>query len=577
MSAGVPVNGSNVALNAAQEEERFALSFQDNPAALAITRLRDGRFIDANRSYEELLGWTREELRARTAFDLDVYGVSGERREIVRRLRETGSVRNQRLRMRSRSGETRYLLASMQIVDWGDEPYILSAATDVTEQYRTEEALRQRELELTFLSDAGAILASSLEYEQTLRTVAELAVPHIADWCAVQILDEDGNIRELAVAHADPGKLDMARELQRRYPPNDEDSGIRQVVRTGQPAIYPEISDEMLAATAHDEEHLALMRQLGLRSIIVVPLIARDRALGAITLVSAESGRRFGDHDVALAENLAHRAALAVDNAFLMTQRAAAEETVRAINAELEQRVHDRTIQLAASNAELEAFAYSVSHDLRAPLRGMDGFSTVLADRYADALDDRGRRYLGHIRDAAQEMGQLIDALLRLARLTRGEMHWKPVNLSSLARSIVEGLRRGEPERGVEISIADGLMVTGDEQLLRVLLENLLGNAWKFSRGREQATITFGVEVIGDEDVYVVRDNGAGFDQRYVDKLFGPFQRLHTVREFEGSGIGLATSQRIVHRHGGRIWAEGKVDEGAAIFFTLPPRVEACA
>jgi PAS domain S-box-containing protein len=553
-----------------QLEARFARIFRESPAALVISRLADGTFIDVNRSYEALLGWTREEILGRTAFEFDAYPNPDDRQRMVKQLRETESLRNFPVQMRSKSGEVLQLLASLETIELSGELCALSVVVDETEHQRAQEALRQRERELAFLAEASAVVSSSLDYEQTLRTVAELAVPHIADWCAVHILDEDGSVRELAVAHVDPAKVELARELQRRYPPApDERSGVHLVVQTGQPSLVSDITDEMLQAGARDADHLALFRQIGFRSAVVVPLIARGRTLGALTLVSAESGRRFGEHESSLAQDLAHRAAIAVDNARLFKERAAAEEAVRTLNAELEQRVEARTLELAAANAELEAFAYSVSHDLRAPLRSVDGFSKVLANRYATVLDERALHYLGNIRDAAQEMGQLIDALLRLARLSRSQMRWERVDLSSLARSVVDALRRQDPDREVEALIPDDIVTTGDAQLLQVLLENLLGNAWKFSRDRSPAVIAVGVEQAGDDTVYVVRDNGAGFDPRYADKLFGPFQRLHSVTEFEGTGIGLATVQRIVHRHGGRVWADGRVGEGATFFFTL--------
>jgi PAS domain S-box-containing protein len=228
----------------------------------------------------------------------------------------------------------------------------------------------------------------------------------------------------------------------------------------------------------------------------------------------------------------------------------------------------------AAENAsrELESFSYSVAHDLRAPLRGIDGFSQVLLEDHAAQLDEEGRRYLGRVRESAQHMAQLIESLLNLARVTRGDLHKDRVDLSELARATAERLRAGQADRNVEISIEPGLWGAGDSRLLGVVLENLLGNAWKFTRKRDGALIQVGSRRDNGEQVFFVRDNGAGFDMSYAPKLFGVFQRLHSPREFEGTGIGLATVQRIILRHGGRVWAEAAVDAGATFFFTLDDR-----
>ncbi len=256
-----------------------------------------------------------------------------------------------------------------------------------------------------------------------------------------------------------------------------------------------------------------------------------------------------------------------------------AKEEIRRMNATLEQRVIERTRQLEVSNKELEAFSYSVSHDLRSPLRSIDGFSLALLEDYAGELDAQAQDYLRRVRNASQRMGQLIDGLLKLSRLTRVEMRRETVDLSGLAQSIASELQNTQPERLVECVIAPGLTATGDAHLFRVVLENLLGNAWKFTSKRAHARIEFGVTEVENQEhlpnplqkkiVFFVRDNGAGFDMAYADKLFGAFQRLHGTTEFPGTGIGLVTVQRIIHRHGGRVWAEGAVEQGATFYFTL--------
>jgi signal transduction histidine kinase len=242
------------------------------------------------------------------------------------------------------------------------------------------------------------------------------------------------------------------------------------------------------------------------------------------------------------------------------------------INEELQVRqkeLAERTTQLEAANKELESFSYSVSHDLRAPLRHIDGFSQALEEECAGRLPPQGVEHLHRIRAAAGRMGELIDDLLQLSRVMRSEMKHEPVNLSELAVAVMKELRRTQPDRRVEEVIAPGVTVEGDRRLLQIVLENLLGNAWKYTQKGLAPRIEFGMVERDGTQTYYVRDNGAGFDMAYVGKLFAPFQRLHKAEEFPGTGIGLATVQRILHRHGGRVWAEGRVGKGATISFTL--------
>ncbi|MGH3188534.1 MAG: sensor histidine kinase [Streptosporangiaceae bacterium] len=252
-----------------------------------------------------------------------------------------------------------------------------------------------------------------------------------------------------------------------------------------------------------------------------------------------------------------------------ITARKRAEEQVRQLNAELEQRVRDRTAELEASARELDAFAYSVSHDLRAPLRSLHGFSEVLLADYADRLDDQGREYLQRIQANVTRMGRLIDDLLRLSRVTRTGLNRERVDIGAQATEIIDEFRGAEPGRCLQTVIADDLVTTGDPHLIRLALENLLANAWKFTGKREQGIIGVGAVRQSGSQIFFVRDNGAGFDMAYAGKLFNPFQRLHPASEFEGTGIGLAIVQRILSRHGGRIWAESEPGKGATFFFTF--------
>jgi signal transduction histidine kinase len=252
-----------------------------------------------------------------------------------------------------------------------------------------------------------------------------------------------------------------------------------------------------------------------------------------------------------------------------ITEMRKRDDLVHQLNSELEQRVTERTAQLEAANKELESFAYSVSHDLRAPLRSIEGFSQALLEDYRDRLDEAGRDHLERVRAASQRMASLIDDLLSLSRFSRGDLHRVEVDLAALARRIVSDLRKEQPGRDVELKVPRTMEARADASLMYAVLDNLLRNAWKFTERRTHARIEVLSSLQGDLPCYCVRDNGVGFDMAYAGKLFGAFQRLHSASDFPGTGIGLATVQRIVHRHGGRVWAQAVLGEGATFCFTL--------
>ena len=288
----------------------------------------------------------------------------------------------------------------------------------------------------------------------------------------------------------------------------------------------------------------------------------RGYAVGAVDYLVKPVVPEFVRSKVAVFVELAKKSELLRRQAQLLVESEQAALELAETRAEL---VRD----LEHKNRELESFSYAVSHDLRAPLRRIDSFGRAVLESQGERLDEQGRHYLERVREASQHMSQLIDDVLHLSRVTRAELREQDVDLSALTSLILSRLQESEPARKVGIKVRPGVVVTGDGQLLRIALENLLANAWKFTSKQPDARIEFGVTQASGEPAYFVRDNGAGFDMTYADRLFGPFQRLHPQGEFAGSGIGLATVQRIIHRHGGQVWAEGLVGQGATFQFTL--------
>lgn len=535
---------------------------------LVWTATPDGAVDHANSSWLEYTGLRLEEALG----DGWAAAVHPEDRErVVERWRECVRARapyeaTYRLR-RASDGAHRWFLERASPMFGADGALVrwLGTIDDIDDHRRAVEVQR-------FVASAGVELAKSLDYEVTLRKIARLAVPRLADWCAVDLLDPGGALRRVAVAHTDPAKEALAVALVERYPPDPDDpnDGLYRVVRTGQSERVADIPPELVELAAKDAEHLEVVRALQLRSYIAVPLEARGRILGVLSLVSAESRRSYTEGDQAVAEDLARRAALAIDSARLFRDLQQSAGEIRALNEALEARVRDRTAQLEEANRELESFCYSVSHDLRAPLRHISGFAQLLDRRAGASLDPQSRGYVETIVESARQGARLVDDLLAFSRLGRSALTLAPVALSDLVAAVRRDLASDAEGRAVTWRVGPLPEVAADANLLRFALKNLLGNALKYTRPRAEAVIEISAREDGGEVELCVRDNGVGFDPQFGHKLFGVFQRLHTAEEFEGNGIGLANVRRIVARHGGRTWAEGAVGQGASFHLTLP-------
>jgi signal transduction histidine kinase len=429
--------------------------------------------------------------------------------------------------------------------------------------------------ELQFLVEVSKTLASSLAYEVTLSKVATMTVRQIAHWCTFHVMEASGDpakptIRLVALAHREPEMQAWGQDLEQRYPFFSRFEPT--LLKDQRPKLYKDRQqvDALFDLAALNAEHRALLAQSDVDSLIALPLLLRDNVSGILTLGFAKSSTGNNLQYLWLGQEIARLAAVSLENARLYREALVQEENLRSLNAELDLRVEQRTHQLQAVNKELEAFSHSVSHDLRTPLRAIDGFSQALIEDYATRLDDQGLSYLRRVREATRRMDHLIDDLLKLSRLTRSELDFAPVDLTRIAHEVIGELRAADTQRQANIVIQDGLVAYGDARLLYIALQNLLGNAWKFSAKRQLATIELGLTHVDGQQAYYVKDNGAGFEMAYASKLFGAFQRLHHAEDFEGNGIGLATVQRILHRHGGQVWAKGALDQGAVFYFTLP-------
>jgi PAS domain S-box-containing protein len=488
-------------------EEKFAKAFYANPNYATVSRLEDGKFVAVNSGFERLTGWRSEEVLGRTALEIGLWEYPGEHLRLVRELRAHGEWHDFHAHFRIKNGEIRLVEGSCVLVEIGGEQQIIGVARDITEVRRAADALRQSEERFSKAFHANP------------------------DWIVLVRL-QDGMI------------LDANEGFARISGYSIEEAVGKTVLELGIWA-YPEkrakfIQDIRAAGQGNDYPWEFRRKDGVLREALISSVaIELDGVPCLISIV----------RDI--------------------TDRLRAEEEIRDLNMTLERRVRERTAELEEAVREMESFSYSISHDLRAPLRAIAGYARIVEEDYAAQIDAEGKRLLERIAGGAIRMGELIDDLLDFSRIGRAELKKAPVDMQNLAREALGELSEAGGG-GREVVIGELPQAVADRGLLRQVWANLLSNAVKYSRRSDPARIEIGGAVEGDALHYWVRDNGAGFDMAYADKLFQVFERLHRDPGYEGTGVGLAIVARIVQRHGGRVWAEGAPDRGATFHFSLP-------
>ena len=535
--------------------ERFRLAFEYSASGMCLMGT-DGTFWMVNQAMCRMFGYGKEELEGKTFGDVtypEDYHLSV---DAVDRLLSGGTpVVHMEKRYLRKSGEVFWAGVSSALLRDGEgrPVYFVVQIQDITERKEMERELYKNDKRLNMLHEIDQAILKGVDSPETIAGAAIKRLRcllHIK-WAAIDIFGPDEtDVRVTAEESGGEAAVKVLAQPRRQmYGFLEASDGV--ALDFAENAFQAELPPPVVQMVGEESAC----------SYMLAPLSAAGKLIGAMSL-GWEAPRTFALEEKDIAQEVASQLALAIEQSHMRHERSM-------YAAERERRVKERTAQYEAANKELEAFSYSVSHDLRAPLRSVDGYVQILLEDYSGHLDDNGKRVCGVISNSAKQMGRLIDDLLAFSRAGRADMKLMNVDMAELARSIYHELTTEAERAAIDIAFDPMPMALADPGLMRQVLMNLLGNAIKFSSKKEKTVIRISGEERDDDIVYSVKDQGAGFDQQYADKLFGVFQRLHSVREFEGTGVGLAIVQRIINRHGGSVWADGRPGGGAAFYFSL--------
>ncbi|PKN16932.1 MAG: hypothetical protein CVU71_18205 [Deltaproteobacteria bacterium HGW-Deltaproteobacteria-6] len=525
-------------LNIRTQEEKFFKAYHSSPYALSIARMFDGTIIEVNEGFVKVSGYDVSEIKGKTSIDLKLWARDEDRRMVIGEISRNGTIRQREFQFRRKSGEIITGLFSAEAITINDEKCILNSIEDITEHKKADEGLKETNIYLERLNNALVDAIFVVKYPERVIEYLNEAAINIFGYAKEEVLGKNS----LMFYPGQEGYLRSTGIFQETILQKKNLARFETTLQRKNGETFP----AWLTASFLKENEMVT------KFIVIIQDITEQKRYNETIL---QLNADLEKHVTQRTQELSNTQ-IALLN--LVDDLNASARDIISANRSLE-----------AVNKELAAFSYSVSHDLRAPLRSIDGFSEALLEDYGDKLDDEAKNYLERIRRATLNMNRLIDDLLSLSRVLKSDFYRQDFDLSAMVREIAGELQQRNMLKGLVLDIQDGIIVKADQRLINIAVNNLLENAWKFTGKTETPHIEFGADVQKGETVFFIRDNGAGFNMEYVDRIFEAFQRLHRMEEFPGTGIGLATVQRIINRHGGRIRAEGEPGKGATFFFTL--------